>query len=207
MAIEVDESLRVALSLRRAMAATHHARYTRAEYVAFERSSNAKHEYLDGTIYAMAGGTREHALVSANVIAALGLALRGRRCAVHSSDLRVRVVATGLETYPDASVVCGHAELDADDPHAVLNPTLLVEVTSPSTEAYDRGDKVEQYKQIPTLREIVLVSHRERLVEVLRRQDDGSWSRHEARPGGTARLTAIDCELAVDELYRDPLGT
>ncbi len=121
------------------MAAPQHARYTRAEYVAFERASNAKPEYLDGAIYALAGGTREHALVSANVIASLNAALRGRPCAVHSSDLRVRVVDTGLETYPDAFVVCGHADLDPDDPHAVLNPTLIVEVTSPSTEAYDHG--------------------------------------------------------------------
>jgi len=188
------------------MVATHHARYTRAEYVAFERASNAKHEYLDGAIYAMAGGTREHALVAANVIAALNAALRGKPCAVHSSDLRVRVVETGLETYPDASVVCGHAELDADDPHAVLNPTLVVEVTSPSTEAYDRGDRVEHYKRIGALREIVLVSHREKLVEVLRREDDGSWSRHEARAGGRVQLGAIGCELGVDGVYRDPLA-
>jgi Uma2 family endonuclease len=188
------------------MAATHHARYTRAEYVAFERSSNVRHEYLDGAIYAMAGGTREHALAAANAIAILNTSLRGRPCAVHSSDLRIRIADTGLETYPDASVICARAELDADDPHAVLNPVVIVEITSPSTEAYDRADKVEHYKRIPALREIVLVSHREKLVEVLRREMDGSWSRHEARAGGSIALVSIGCELGVDEIYRDPLA-
>jgi Uma2 family endonuclease len=188
------------------MVASHRARYTRSEYIAFERGSNVKHEYLDGVIYAMAGGSREHALLAANVIALLGAALRGRPCAVHSSDLRIRVADTGLETYPDASVVCGRVEADPEDAHAILNPTVLVEVTSPSTEAYDRSEKLEHYKRIASLREVVLVSHRERLVEVMRREEDGSWSRHEARQGGAAKLESIACELEVDEVYRDPIG-
>src|SRR5258708_33484866 len=116
----------------------------------------------------MAGRSSDAVLVSAMALAALSSALRRRSCAVRSSDLRVRVVDTGLETYPDATVVCGHADLDPDDPHAGLNPVVVVEVTSPSTEAYDRGDKVEHYKRIGSLREVVLVSHRERLVDVIR---------------------------------------
>jgi Uma2 family endonuclease len=188
------------------MVATNRARYTRAEYMAFERSSNAKHEYLDGAIYAMAGGSREHALVAANVITLLNVALRGRACAVHSSDLRIRVLDTGLETYPDASVVCSSPAVDSDDPHVVLNPVVLGEVTSPSTEAYDRGDKLGHYKRIASLREMVIVSHREQLVEIIRREEDGSWSRHEARPGGSALLASLGCELPVDDVYRDPLA-
>src|SRR5215471_2519866 len=143
------------------MNATHRTRYTRAEYIAFERSSNSKHEYLDGAIYAMAGGSREHAMIAGNVITLLNVALRGHPCAVHSSDLRIRVLDTGLETYPDATVVCGRAQMDPDDAHVVLNPVVVVEVTSPSSEEYDRGEKLEHYKQIPSLREVVLVSHRE----------------------------------------------
>jgi Uma2 family endonuclease len=115
------------------------------------------------------------------------------------------VVDTGLETYPDASVICGSAEIDPDDDHVVLNPVLLVEVTSPSTEDYDRGEKLDHYKRIPSLHEVVFVSHRERLVEVLRRETDGSWSRHEARPGRAMSLMSLGCELPVDEVYRDPL--
>jgi Uma2 family endonuclease len=188
------------------MVARPHTRYTRAEYVALERCSNVKHEFLDGTIYAMSGGTREHAAYAGNVIALLHAALRGRPCTVPTSDLRIRVLETGLETYPDVSVVCGKADMDADDPHALSNPIVLVEVTSPSTEEYDRGEKLQHYQRIASLREVVFVSHRERLVEVLRREADGSWSRHEARRGGATKLESIGCELPVDEVFRDPLG-
>ncbi len=111
----------------------------------------------------MAGGSREHAAIAANVSALLHTALRGRPCAVHSSDLRIRVADTGLETYPDVSVVCGRAEIDADDPHVVTNPVVLVEVTSASTEAYDRGEKLEHYARILSLQEVVLSQyHKER---------------------------------------------
>jgi Uma2 family endonuclease len=186
--------------------ATHRVRYTRAEYIAFERSSNVKHEYLDGVIYAMAGGTPEHAAFAVNVSTALSVALRTRPCRVHSSDLRIRVVDTGLETYPGVTVVCGHAEVDAEDRNVVVNPIVVVEVTSPSTEEYDRGEKLEHYKRIPSLREIVLVSCRERLVEVVRREDDGTWTRHEARTGGAVDLASLGCELSADDVYRDPLA-
>ncbi len=185
--------------------ATHPVHYTRAEYRAFERSNNAKHEYLDGVIYAMAGGTREHAAIAVNVSTLLSVGLRGRACAVHSSDLRVRVVETGLETYPDVTVVCGKAQVDPDDSHAITNPVVVVEVTSSSTEEYDRGEKLAHYKRIPSLREVVLVGHRERAVEVVRREQDGSWTTHEARAGGSVKLVSLGCELPVDEVYRDPL--
>jgi Uma2 family endonuclease len=165
-----------------------------------------RHEYLDGAIYAMAGGSPEHAAVAVNVSTLLNVGLRGRPCRVHSSDLRVRISDTGLETYPDVTVVCGRAEVDPEDPNAIHNPIVLVEVTSPSTEDYDRGEKVEHYKRIASLREIVIVSHRERLVEVLRREDGGAWSRHEARVGETVRLVSLGCELPVDEVYLDPLA-
>jgi Uma2 family endonuclease len=186
--------------------ATHSLHYTRAEYISLERASNVRHEFLNGVIYAMAGGSREHAAIAANVITALSLALRGRTCSVHSSDLRIRVVETGLETYPDVTVVCGHAEIDPEDRHVVTNPVLVVEVTSPSTEEYDRGEKLAHYKRIPSLREIVLVGHREKVVEVIRREDDGSWTSREARPTATASLASLGCDLAVDEVYRDPLA-
>src|SRR5580658_8680889 len=99
------------------VSAAHRARYTRAEYVALERSSNVRHEYFDGAIYAMAGGSPEHAAVAVNVSTLLHVGLRGRPCRVHSSDLRVRVTDTGLETYPDVTVICGRAEVDPEDPN------------------------------------------------------------------------------------------
>jgi len=184
-----------------------HRKYTIAEYLRLEEYSNVRHEYLDGQIYAMAGGTPEHGTYAANVIAILVATLRDRPCRVQTSDVRIRVHARGLATYPDVSVVCGRAEPDREDPDAIVNPTLLVEVTSPSTDEYDRGEKLDHYKQIPALTEVVFVAHEERRVDVFRRDADGSWSSQTARAGGTLRLESVGCALAVDEVYRDPLGT
>src|SRR5690606_31274388 len=120
-----------------------------------------KHEFLDGLVWAMAGGSPEHAAIAANIVALLVNQLAGRRCRVFSSDLRVRVKATGLATYPDVTVVCEQLELDPDDPkgHTVTNPKLLVEVLSPSTAEYDRGEKLDHYRQIESLEVILLVAH------------------------------------------------
>lgn len=164
-----------------------------------------RHEFFDGEIYAMAGGSREHAAISANVMLSLGAQLRGRGCQVHSSDLRVRVLETGLTTYPDVTVICSKAELDPEDRHTVVNPVLLVEVLSPSTAVYDRGEKLAHYQRIPSLREVVLVAHDERLIEVWRREGLGTWQRSEAR-SGTVALGAVNATLDVDEVYRDELA-
>jgi len=132
--------------------------YTYREYIRLADEANVKLEFVAGELYAMAGGTPEHAALAANVSALLLLQLRGRRCRVHSSDLRVRVRATGLTTYPDVSVVCGEVEVDPEDASTALNPTVLVEILSPSTEDYDRGDRLDHYKQLASLREVVLVA-------------------------------------------------
>ena len=136
-----------------------------------------RHEFLEGEIYAMAGGTPEHAALSMSAGAALMAAARGGPCRVHSSDLRVRVLATGLVTYPDVTVVCGPYETDPDSPTTITNPRVVVEVTSDSTEEYDRGEKLESYKQVPTLAAVVFVSQRERLIEVIERGEEGRWRR------------------------------
>ena len=128
------------------------AAYTYEEYRRFEDTNPARHEYVDGQILAMAGGTPAHARLQAAVLFALERRLEGRPCQPFPSDLRVKVVATGVATYPDVTVVCGSVETDAEDPRAVTNPTVIVEVLSDSTEAYDRGDKFEHYRQIPTFR-------------------------------------------------------
>ncbi|AUX20072.1 hypothetical protein SOCEGT47_005350 [Sorangium cellulosum] len=180
--------------------------WTYAEYLEQERASPTKHEFLNGEIFAMAGGTPEHARLCMSVGAELRAHLRGRPCAVYSSDLRVRVQATGLSTYPDVSVVCGKLERDPDDKDAALNPIVLVEVLSDSSEAYDRGEKFAHYRRIPSLREYVLVSQHEPRIEVFHRNEDGSWTLREARAGAGAHLEAIGCPLSVDEVYRDPLA-
>lgn len=186
--------------------AAHH-RFTFDEYLMLEADSGAKHEYFAGQVWAMAGGTPEHAAVSMNVGTLLTNALRGKPCRVYSSDLRIRIHATSLGTYPDVTVVCGPVALDPEDPknHTVSNPCVIVEVLSPSTEDYDRGEKLGHYKQIPSLTEVVLIAHDRQEVEIVRREPDGSWSRAIVRAGEIAQLTSIDCDLPVEEIYRDPL--
>jgi Uma2 family endonuclease len=180
----------------------HNVHYTWAEYLALEASSDVKHEYLEGQIYAMAGGTPEHAALAAVVIGLLFPQLRAGRCRALDADLRVRVRTTGLATYPDVTVVCGPRELDPEDAQAVTNPTLIVEVLSPSTKDYDRGDKFEHYKHLASLRQYVLVSQDERLVEVWTRgAADREWSSRTSRDGEIASLDAIAAQLDVTELY------
>ncbi|MBI3182848.1 MAG: Uma2 family endonuclease [Myxococcales bacterium] len=177
-----------------------HHRYTWEQYIAIERDSPIKHEFLDGEIFAMAGGTPEHAALAAAVIGELGAQLEGKPCRVYTSDLRVKVLASGLATYPDAAVICGELQRDPLDKNSAVNPVVLVEVTSDSTEGYDRGEKFEHSRQMPSVSEYVLASHREPLVEVFRR-GPSKWARLEARSGARVRLESIGCELAVDRLF------
>jgi Uma2 family endonuclease len=178
----------------------HRIHYTWAEYLALEATSNVKHEYLDGQIYAMAGGTPQHAALAATVIGLLFPQLRAGRCRALDADLRVKIAATGLATYPDVTIVCGPRELAPDDAQAVTNPTLIVEVLSRSTEEYDRGDKFEHYKALPSLKQYVLVSHRERRVEVHTREAVG-WETRAFGEGESAELASIGASLEVRELY------
>lgn len=187
------------------MRAPHH-RYSWTEYLALEETSPVRHEFFAGEIYAMAGGTPAHSALGVAVVSELRMQLRGKPCRVYNSDLRIRVPETGLGTYPDASIVCGELEFDPDllrKPTTVINPTVIVEVLSDSTEEYDRQGKFENYQRLSTLREYVLVSHREPLVEVFRLSSQGVWERSEARSRTRARLTSIGCELDVDRLYED----
>ena len=178
-------------------------RYTYREYLAHEAASNVKHEFFDGEIYAMAGGSLAHAALSVNASAALLVAVRDRPCVVYSSDLKVRVLANGLTAYPDVTVICGGAETDPESDHVALNPTVVVEVTSPSTEDWDRGEKLDSYRRIPSLRQCVIVSHRERRIEVHHRDADGLWTVAAGGRGETVAIPSLGCTLAVDDVYRN----
>ena len=177
-------------------------KYSFSDYLVLEESSNVRHEFFEGEIYAMAGGTPEHAALCLAFGSELRTRLHAGRCRAFSADLRVRVVSAGLATYPDVTVVCGPLERDPESPTTVTNPTLIVEVSSPGTEDYDRGDKFELYKQMPTLREYVLVSSRDAQIEVRRRTESGRWEVEVNGPGETVRLSSVDCEIPVDDVYR-----
>ena len=179
-------------------------RYTYADYVALERDSPTKHEFFDGEIYAMAGGSEDHSALAANVVATLVRAVEDRPCRVHTSDLRVYVEAVGLATFPDGAVICGPMQQHAPSPNATaVNPTILLEVTSDSSEEYDTGAKLEAYRTIPTLREVILVSHRERRITVHRRDAAGTWSMRAAISGGCVAVDSVGAELVVDAIYRN----
>jgi Uma2 family endonuclease len=175
--------------------ARHH--YTYDEYLTYERDSGMKHEYDGGEIIAMPGGSRRHNALSARIIAALENA-RQPPCVVFTSDQRVRVLATGRTTYPDASVVCGPIEGDTAEPGGptIVNSALIVEVLSPSTEQADRGDKWQHYQRIPSLQEYVLVSQSQMRVERYRRLPGGGWEYHDATEGSVELSSGAVLDLA-----------
>jgi Uma2 family endonuclease len=170
-----------------------------ADYLALEASSNVKHEFLGGQIYAMAGGTPDHTALAAAASGLLFGQLRGGNCRAYDANLRVRT-PSGLSTYPDVTVICGPSERHEDDPQAVTNPALIIEVLSRSTEDYDEGDKFAHYKTITSLKQYVLVSHRDRSLKVWTRENDNRWRSAIVREGAPAELL-VGARLDVHELY------
>lgn len=179
-------------------------RYTYAEYLTLEADSPTRHEYFEGEIYAMAGGTPDHAAIAATLLRLLGNVLPPT-CQAFTSDLRVRIESTGLTTYPDAAVVCGKSTRAELDGLAVTNPVLLAEVTSPSTESYDRNEKLEHYQTIATLREVLIVAHDRPHVTHWLRADSGPWEAREYTSGESVSLCCAPGRLAIDDIYRRPL--
>lgn len=180
-------------------------RSTYAEYLALEVSSTVKHEYIGGVVVAMAGGTIEHGRLVARLTALLSAALQGRPCVVLPADVRVRIRAADRATYPDLHVVCGEIERDDDDDQAVVNPIVIVEVLGDSTAEADRGDKFADYRRLRSLQEYVLLSQRERRVDVYRR-DGPRWVLDERLRGTNVDLSSIGVSIAVDDVYVDGLG-
>ena len=176
---------------------------TSDEYLAQERRATFKSEYYRGETFAMAGASREHNLIVGNIVREVGNGLKGHRCEVYPSDMRVKVSATGLYTYPDVTVVCGTPEFEDEHRDILLNPTVLVEVLSDSTEAYDRGAKWEQYRKLPSLKEYLLIAQDRPHVERYMRQPDGGWLlREAAEPDSSVALDSISVVLPMSEVYR-----
>lgn len=178
------------------------------DFLVAEQGSETKHEWLDGVVYAMAGGTIEHSRLASRIGSALANALTG--CDVLQSDAMTFVRASQLSTYADVAVVCGPMEVQKVERNgrllgeALTNPTILVEVLSEATEAYDRGETFAHYMRIPSLREYVLVAQDEPTIEVFRRPERGHWQRDEAGPG--QMITIGGRELRVDDIYRRAAG-
>ncbi len=176
-------------------------RYSPAEYLALERKAVFKSEYHDGLITAMAGTSREHNLITINFAREISSQLKDRPCEAYVSDMRVYIDRTGLYTYPDVVVACGEPRFQDDEVDTLLNPTVIVEVLSPTTEVYDRGKKFLHYRRLPSLREYVLVSQDRVLVERFTRQGDEGLLTELNQIDDTLRLGSIDCELPLREIY------
>ena len=178
-----------------------HHDYTFGDYLVLERDSEVKHEFDAGEILAMSGGTARHSALAAKIVTAMEVT-RAPGCTVFTSDMRVRVVATGRATYPDVSMVCGPIEYDPEDAArtTITNPALLVEVLSVTTEKGDRGNKWMHYQRIASLQEYVLVSQEAR-VEIFRRTSSGTWEYFEVREGNVRLASGPTLDLAV--LYAD----
>ena len=175
---------------------------TPEEYLAWERKSDTKHEYLRGELIAMSGASYQHTIITMNISGELYIQLKGTACTVHTNDMRVRTSPETSYFYPDVVVVCDKPRFEDNTFDTLLNPIVLVEVLSPSTQVYDRGEKFKHYQQLTSLREYILVSQDEVGVERYRRQGT-EWQPTEFRSlEDVLSLTSIDCELSLDDIYR-----
>jgi len=173
-----------------------------AEYLRLERLAEFRSEFFDGEVFAMAGGTRAHSLIATNLAGELRAALKKTDCVTYNTDLRVKAEATGLFTYPDVSVACGKQRFLDEEQDTLLNPTLIIEVLSDATEAYDRGKKFEHYRQIPSFREYLLVSQKEPRIEQFIRQKDGTWNLKESVGlQANLKLESVDVTLRLSEVF------
>lgn len=175
-----------------------------AAYVASEAAAPQKREYWDGFLVAMAGGSVRHSALGARVVSELGRALAGGTCREFNSDLRIRVESLNASFYPDASVICGKVEISADDPHAATNPTLVVEVVSPSTETYDRGAKFHAYSRLASLKAYLLVDSTTGSVDLFERDDDPDrWMQTTVggTGGGSLAIASLGIALSLDRLF------
>jgi len=181
-------------------------RLTEEQYLAIERLAETKSEFHDGEMFAMSGGSPNHSFITGEMIGLLR-SQKPEGCRVFTSDLRIKIAATGLYTYPDCGVICGEPELAGDPQDVLLNPVLIVEVLSPSTEAYDRGKKFEAYRSIPSFREYLIVHQDRRHVEHYSRQDDGSWLLREySGAESSVAIRRLGMRIPLGELYASALN-
>lgn len=179
-------------------------RMSESEYLAFERQSEVKHEYLNDEVRAMRGANWEHNQIFGATFATLYAQLRGKGCQVNPSDQRVKVMDTGLMTYPDLSITCGEPKFAGEEFDTLVNPIVIIEILSPSTEGYDRGAKFQHYHEIDTLREYILISQDQARIEGYRKGDDDKWVLIDVI-GLDAKyeILTVDCVLALRDVYEN----
>jgi Uma2 family endonuclease len=177
---------------------------TLSEYLEQEARTQVKHEYYQGEVFAMVGGTPRHALIATNFTGEARQRLVNSRCVAYNGDLRIKVDESGLYTYPDASIICSDLQLDEDLPGTVLNPTIVVEVLSETTEKYDRGRKSAHYRRIASLQALVLISQDRPLVECFTRHESGGWLLSEVSElEQSLLLDSVGIAIPLAELYRN----
>jgi Uma2 family endonuclease len=177
-------------------------RWTPAEYLAFERRHPEKHEFIDGRIIQQAGGSRDHALIGINIVSSLHQQLRTRTCTVYGSDMRVSIPYAQRYVYPDASIVCGTSHFEDEHDDTLNNPTLIIEILSPSTERYDRGKKFQAYQTIDSFQEYLLIAQDAVMIEHFTRQSDKLWTFDVVTDrAASITLTSIQCTLRVEDIY------
>jgi Uma2 family endonuclease len=176
--------------------------YSPQQYLAIERDTQQKNEYLNGEIFAMGGASERHNLIVGNLLASIHVQLRGKPCKVYASDMRVKVSATGFYTYPDVVALCGEAHFDDEQQDTLLNPNLVIEVLSKSTEGYDRGEKFAHYRRIESLAEYLLISQDKYCIEQYVRQPDNQWLMSEvSKLEERIELPSIKCRLLLSDVY------
>lgn len=184
------------------MSAQPYPKMTPEEYIEFERDSDAKHEYLDGEIFMMAGATPNHNLIASSVNFALYSQLRKKGCFLFSSDMRVKVEKTGLYTYPDMSIACSEPDYEETTPPSLLNPIVIIEILSPSTEKDDRGRKFQHYRTIKSLQEYVLISQDTPRIEKYTKQNTLNWLLTDIMNMNAAvDLASVECKLKLTDVY------
>ncbi len=172
------------------------------EYLAFERGSHEKHEYFKGEVFAMSGAGPRHNIIFSNLFGEIVIKLKGKSCLPFGSDMRLHIPQSTLFTYPDISIYCGAISDDLEDDNAI-NPTALIEILSPSTRDYDRGGKFKLYREIPTLKEYVLVDTDSILVEVFRINQSGHWELEEYKsPEQKLQFTSLSISVALKDIYQ-----
>jgi Uma2 family endonuclease len=184
------------------MTGTSLQKLTPQEYLAIERAADFKSEFFDGEMFAMAGTSKEHSRITVNLTIQFGNALKGRFCEPFSSDLRVKVSANGLYTYPDLTIVCGPVDVEDEQADVLLNPTLIIEVLSPGTERYDRGKKFDLYRELDSLKEYVLVSQDQYRVEQFLRGNGSEWGYRVAfKEDDIVEFPSVGCSIPLKDIY------